>query len=85
MESQNSEKKTDPTKKSYKVAVLAQWCKKCGLCILSCPKNVFVADSFGQAVVKEPEKCIGCMLCVMRCPDFAVEVEKIEDSEPKKE
>jgi 2-oxoglutarate ferredoxin oxidoreductase subunit delta len=46
-------------------------CKKCGICISFCPRNVF-ASSSGMPVVTHPENCTGCKLCELRCPDYAI-------------
>lgn len=75
-EIKNSNKSNAPV---VKVTVNEKWCKKCGICIAFCPKEVFEADEFGLSVVKHPERCIRCMLCVIRCPDFAVDVEAAEE------
>lgn len=56
-------------------------CKSCGLCLRSCPKNVF--DKSGQVNKKgyeymaaaHQDDCIKCKLCQKVCPDFAIYVE----------
>lgn len=59
-----------------KVTVSNKLCKKCGICVFVCPKNVF-SQSPGMAPVPERiEDCIGCGTCELKCPDFAVEVIK---------
>lgn len=63
-------------KSPVKITVNGEWCKRCGICVIFCPKGVFVSDDFEMVMVKHPERCIKCMLCVVRCPDFAVDVEK---------
>ena len=55
-----------------------KWCKRCGLCILYCPKKVYDADSLGAPIMARAEDCVGCTLCEMRCPDFALSIEQAE-------
>jgi 2-oxoglutarate ferredoxin oxidoreductase subunit delta len=50
-------------------------CKRCGLCIHYCPKNVLVGDSLGRPTVDAPEKCVSCKVCEYRCPDYAIYVQ----------
>lgn len=66
-----------------KVTINEKWCKRCGICVVFCPKEVFVTGEFGLPIAKYPEKCIKCMLCVMRCPEFAIDVKDIEEKEKK--
>lgn len=49
-------------------------CKRCGICVAFCPREVFSAGYRGEPVAGHPEKCTACGLCVLRCPDFALEV-----------
>lgn len=58
-----------------KIKVDPVLCKRCGICIALCPKQVFEAEAGGEPQVKRPGSCIGCKLCELRCPDFAVKVE----------
>ncbi|HHY44901.1 MAG TPA: 4Fe-4S binding protein [Firmicutes bacterium] len=60
----------------YEIAVNRKWCKKCGLCIAFCPKDVLKSDDDGGPVVAAPSQCIGCLLCEMHCPDFAIIVRR---------
>lgn len=50
------------------------WCKKCGICIAFCPKNVLDRGPDGHPVAARPEDCIRCHMCELRCPDFAISV-----------
>ncbi len=50
------------------------WCKRCGICIAFCPKNVLDAGPNGGPVAARPEDCIRCHQCELRCPDFAISV-----------
>lgn len=71
-----------------RIAIYRGWCKRCGICIAFCPRQVLDTSEDGYPVVKEPERCSGCKLCADRCPDFAITVfscrednEKAEDIE----
>ena len=61
-----------------KVKIYRGWCKKCGICIAFCPKQILEADEVSYVIVKDPEKCTGCGLCEVRCPDSAIVVYKDE-------
>ncbi len=63
-----------------KVEIYRGWCKKCDICIAFCPQKVLEADEESYPTVVSPEKCTGCLLCEMRCPDFAIVVNKDEES-----
>lgn len=52
-----------------------EWCKKCGLCVAFCPKNVFILDSLGNPKVCKQKECTGCRICEFRCPDFAIKID----------
>lgn len=60
------------------VRVYEPWCKGCRICVEYCPKKVFEMKE-GKAVAVRPEDCILCGLCQLRCPDFAIELEEVED------
>ena len=64
-----------------KVKIYRGWCKKCGICVAFCPKQVLAIDKSSYPVVKYPESCTGCGLCEIRCPDFAIVVHKNEESD----
>jgi 2-oxoglutarate ferredoxin oxidoreductase subunit delta len=65
-----------------KVAVLAEYCKSCGLCIHICPKKVLSigdrpnAKGYYFVTASDAEICIGCGLCATMCPDMALEIYK---------
>jgi 2-oxoglutarate ferredoxin oxidoreductase subunit delta len=52
-----------------------KWCKRCGICIDLCPKDVLGKDDDGYPVVINEDACIRCRLCELRCPDLAIELE----------
>ena len=58
----------------HKVNIYKGWCKKCGICVAFCPKDVLEINE-GVLKVARPDDCIKCMLCELRCPDFAITVE----------
>jgi len=59
----------------FKIKILEERCKSCGLCIHFCPKKVLDFSSKrnlqGYKVVyaKYPEKCNMCGICYIMCPD----------------
>jgi len=65
----------------FKVTVIGERCKECGICIEFCPRKVlkrgdkYNSRGYRYTIVAYPEKCIGCRLCEMMCPDFAIFVE----------
>jgi NAD-dependent dihydropyrimidine dehydrogenase PreA subunit len=53
--------------------VSAELCNGCGKCLEVCPKDVFVMDDGGKAVVAEPFLCIvGCCFCKSACDPGAI-------------
>jgi 2-oxoglutarate ferredoxin oxidoreductase subunit delta len=63
-----------------KIDIYPGWCKKCGICVAFCPKEVLVVDKDSHPVLENPEKCTGCGWCEIRCPDFAIVVHKDENN-----
>jgi 2-oxoglutarate ferredoxin oxidoreductase subunit delta len=68
-------RKPEKPKKSYRPFIIQAWCKKCGICVAFCPKQVYRCDDKGVHVDR-PEECIGCRFCEMHCPDLAVSVQE---------
>lgn len=70
----------DKAKPVFRVVVLADYCKGCGLCIEFCPAHKFVKDDTPnvhgiQQVRVDPDvRCNGCSRCVAMCPDAAIEI-----------
>ena len=56
------------------------WCKGCGICVSTCPKDVLEMKEEVVAI-KDLEKCIYCELCEMRCPDFAIYIKEDEEDD----
>ena len=61
-------------KKEYNIHIIAELCKRCGLCVEFCRRGVFSVNEDGVIEVLNPGSCTGCMLCELRCPDFALDV-----------
>ncbi len=56
------------------VIIYADLCKACGLCIVSCPKDILCAseqiNELGYpATVVAKDGCIGCANCYLICPE----------------
>ncbi len=68
---------TSPTPR-FRVVVIAERCKECGLCVHVCPKHVLEIGSqanargFRYPVPVRQEDCVGCRMCEYNCPDFAI-------------
>jgi len=58
-----------------------KWCKRCGMCLEFCPKEVFEMDPEGYPYPKNIKHCVRCGLCVIQCPDYAI----VDDRETKEE
>jgi 2-oxoglutarate ferredoxin oxidoreductase subunit delta len=50
-------------------------CKRCGVCIDLCPRQVYTASRDGWPEPANMEHCATCGLCELWCPDYAVEIE----------
>jgi len=72
-------------KKDEPVHIFSSWCKKCGICISVCPKNVLERGSDGIPFAARPEDCIKCGLCDIHCPDFAISINKKEEEHEEAE
>ncbi len=65
--------------KRHQHTIFSDWCKKCGICVAFCPRQVLERDGKGAPVPKRPQDCIGCRLCELRCPDFAITVKETSE------
>ena len=60
-------------------------CKRCGLCVGVCPKNVLEIsrkiNSIGYfpAYQARPDDCIKCALCCTMCPDVAISIREAQE------
>ena len=74
----------------HQVQVNEEYCKgteDCGLCIWTCPTNVFdSSDKLTVRGIRPPlvariEDCTGCENCMIYCPDLAIVV--VRDAKTK--
>jgi 2-oxoglutarate ferredoxin oxidoreductase subunit delta len=59
-------RKPEKPKKSFRPFIIQAWCKKCGICVAFCPKQVYRCDDKGVHVDR-PQEC-GCRFCGVHCP-----------------
>ena len=66
--------------RQFTVEVNPVVCKECGYCMEMCrmeifaPSDTFNAGGYKPAVVKSPNRCVGCLKCLYVCPDFAITI-----------
>lgn len=71
-----------------RIAINADWCKGCTICVSVCPRDVLAIDpaewtgSF-SVIIAKPERCTACRNCELLCPDLAIEV--LMDDDPRRE
>jgi len=61
-------------KKVQRIDINLKWCKRCGICVEFCPKDVYEKASSGEPQVVRIEDCTECRLCELYCPEYAVTV-----------
>lgn len=72
-----------------KVQIDFEACKECGYCRIVCPRGVFEkgadfnAKGYRSYAAVDPDKCVGCMQCFYACPDFAISINKGDDTDEK--
>ena len=60
----------------YPVAIDDQLCTNCGMCLNSCPTDVFHINAQTERVeALYPRDCHVCFLCVADCPAGAIKVD----------
>lgn len=69
--------------KDEPVHLFSSWCKKCGICIAVCPKNVLERGHDGYPYAARPEDCILCGMCDIHCPDYAITLKRKEKANNK--
>ncbi|MFC1904569.1 ferredoxin family protein [Chloroflexota bacterium] len=57
------------------VLITESRCKRCGVCVELCPRQVFTISDGGYPNPANIDKCHRCKLCELWCPDYAIEVE----------
>jgi len=63
-----------------KISFREDRCKGCGLCVLSCPRNLLRISGrlndqgYPVAEIIDLERCNSCGLCAEMCPDVVIEV-----------
>lgn len=68
----------------FRVIVISERCKGCGICIEFCPRNVLEFGSnlsprgYRYPVPVREEECIGCGQCEIYCPDFAIYIKTVD-------
>ena len=74
-----------PSARRHRVAVDAERCKGCELCVEVCRSGVLAMGSTLNArgtrfaTVAGPAGCGGCLMCALICPDAAIEIEREEE------
>lgn len=67
----------------YTVAIEAERCTNCNLCVAFCPVEVFEeCRREATPLIAHPELCWGCETCVGQCPAGAVHVTVQGDADP---
>ncbi|MDR2936171.1 MAG: 4Fe-4S binding protein [Rikenellaceae bacterium] len=62
------------------VAVDAERCKGCGVCVVACPSGVLAPNvlvngkGYNYSYMENPDDCTGCANCAMVCPDSCITV-----------
>jgi 2-oxoglutarate ferredoxin oxidoreductase subunit delta len=62
--------------KAKNIVISKKRCKKCGLCVETCPKKVYIQNEADEVIIENLDACIVCLMCQNVCPDFAIEIEK---------
>jgi Na+-translocating ferredoxin:NAD+ oxidoreductase subunit B len=65
---------------SYRAAVRAEICVRCGRCVSRCQVNAVALSGPEATASIDPGRCIGCGLCVPTCPSGAVHLARKEQA-----
>ncbi len=65
--------------RKFNIIIREGHCKQCGICVHFCPRKVLTQAVGHCPEAADPAACIGYRLCEMRCPDFAIEVEAVQE------
>jgi len=75
----------DPS--NYRVAVTAETCKGCGLCVKRCPMDALrmeespkADNKTGKISTLDVERCIGCGVCAHKCPSKSLTLARCEET-----
>ena len=81
----NHKGSVDPS--NYRVALTAETCAGCGLCVKRCPMDALhmeesdvVDNKTGEAAVLDVDRCIGCGVCAHKCPSKSLNLVRIEET-----
>ncbi len=68
----------------FKMVILEEKCKGCGLCASVCPKSILAFDSqkvnikgYRPIQMTDMEQCIGCSSCALMCPDGIINIYRV--------
>lgn len=67
---------------AVRISIDTELCKGCEICVDRCPTDVYEMSGEGvdrYPVATDPEDCIDCSKCELLCPDFALDVEVVDD------
>ena len=57
-----------------KIKINQTLCNKCGICVLTCPFNLFTQNNKDSyPIVSNTNLCVSCGQCVAICPEEAIE------------
>jgi 2-oxoglutarate ferredoxin oxidoreductase subunit delta len=61
-------------KRGVVIEIVEEWCRRCGICLYVCPRNVFSPEADGLPSPVNLDACTRCDLCELACPEFALRV-----------